>query len=430
MNYSEAMVRLDEMGKLGINLGLERMKLLLKQMGDPQEQLKLIHIAGTNGKGSTSVMLSNILMHSGYTTGIFISPSVLCYRERMQINGEMIPEREFAECAEFVYGCVDQLAPDKRNVTQFELETAIAFEWYKRRNCDYVCLEVGLGGRLDATNVISVPVMQIITSIGFDHMNLLGDTLEKIAFEKAGIIKGGITVVYPLQSEPVMEVIMKKCNEEGSRLVRPDVTSVSGIHDGWKKSEFVYDHRTYHKSLPGKFQIYNCITVIEAAKELKKQGLKITDEDIEFGIGHTYFPARMEVLSEEPFIILDGSHNPDGAKALEQVLKEFSADSIIMIMGVLADKNYHQFLETVGPYADELIAVTPNNPRALDCKALCLEAEKVCKKTSYHEMIKDAVSYAVKQLNENRILVICGSLYLAAEIRPLLLSEIERSKGI
>ncbi len=425
MNYNEAIQYLNSLSKFGIKLGLGRIERLLNEMGNPQNQLKVIHIAGTNGKGSTAMMLANILRHSGYTTGTFISPYIICFRETIQIDGQMISESEFLECAQFVFDCAKRSTVDDENPTQFEIQTAIAFEWYKRRKCEYVCLEVGLGGRFDSTNVISPPIMQIITSISLDHTQILGDTIEEIAFEKAGIIKGGSTVVYPLQSEGALKVIASKCKEVNSKLVMPDLTHLDIGEGDWKKSEFIYEGIVYHKALFGEFQIYNAITTITAARQLRKMGVAITDDDIKQGIEKVAYPARMEVLSNEPFIILDGSHNPDGVKALEKVLKELSNYSITILMGVLADKNYSDMLDTLGKYIDEWIAVTPNNPRALSCKDLYEQIKRKHHNVCYYEDLTQAINYAMEKMNDKSLLVVCGSLYLAADIRPLILSRLE-----
>lgn len=424
MNYSQALEKIYALSRFGINLGLKRICALLEEMGNPQNELQYIHVAGTNGKGSVSTMLSNILIQSGYKTGLFISPYVLCFRERMQISGEMISEDDFAECASFVFHCAQNVSETVEDLTQFEIETAIAFEWYKRKRCDFVCLEVGLGGRFDSTNIIPPPVLQIITSISMDHTAILGETVEKIAFEKAGIIKGGTTILYPLQCEKVLKVIERQCEEKGSILVQPDLTQLHITNDHWLETEFIYDGVKWKKSLPGKFQIYNCITVITAAQQLRKQGIKISDGDIQYALEHTCFPARMEILSKEPLIILDGSHNPDGAKALEETLKELSVGSITIMMGILQDKDYEEILQTVGKYADEFIAVTPNNPRALNCKDLQKKAEKVCKHVRSYESLHTAVHEVLDELSKDVGLIICGSLYLASEIRPILLEQL------
>lgn len=425
MNYEEAMRYVHGLSRFGMNLGLSRMTALLEKLGNPQNQLRFIHIAGTNGKGSISTMLSNMLIHSGYCTGLFISPYVLCFRERMQVNGEMISEEEFSECSSLVCQHADEVAAEFESPTQFELETAIAFVWYQKKRCDLVCLEVGLGGRFDATNVIPCPLLQVITSIGLDHTAILGDHLAQIAFEKAGIIKGSTTVLYPLQDPEVVSVIEKKCREVDSGLQIPDLNQLHILRDDWLEGEFCYDGIKYRKSLPGKVQFYNCITAIEAAKQLRKQGLSIEDGDIRYGIEQTRIPARMELMARSPWVILDGSHNPDGARALESTLQELSTHPITLLMGVLDDKDYLQILRILAPYAKHLIAVTPDSPRALAAKDFAKQAKKFCPKVSSFEDIAEAIHVTVSELQEDDVLVICGSLYLASAARPLLLNELE-----
>lgn len=431
MNYEEAMTYVGGLSRFGVNLGLTRISAILEKLGNPQNDLRFIHVAGTNGKGSVSTMLSNMLMHSGYQTGLFISPYVICFRERMQVNGEMISEEEFAQCASLVCRYADEITAELESPTQFELETAIAFLWYQRKGCDFVCLEVGLGGRFDATNVIPCPLVQVITSIGLDHTAILGDTIEKIAFEKAGIIKGGTTILYPLQEPGVFSVLEKRCKEMESCLRIPDLTSLDIIREDWLEGAFSYHGVSYRKSLPGNVQFYNCITAIEAAKELVSQGVTLSDADIRYGIEHTSVPARMELMSQKPLIILDGSHNPDGARALADTLEKLSSRSITLMMGVLDDKDYMQILTILAPYANQFIAVTPDSPRALAAKKFSEQAALFCPNVSYFEELGTAIHTTLENLMENDVLVICGSLYLASAARPLLKKELEiRSKTL
>lgn len=429
MTYQEAMSYVNGLSRFGMQLGLERIAALLQKMGNPQNELRFVHIAGTNGKGSVSTMLSHILSHSGYRTGLFISPYVLCFRERMQINGQMISEEDFADCAAFVIRCVEALPDQAESPTQFELETAIAFEWYKRKSCDFVCLEVGLGGRFDSTNSIPPPVLQIITAIGLDHTAVLGDSIDKIAFEKAGIIKGGCTVVYPVQEEAALRVLEAKCAETGSQLLQADLSQLCILKDHWLESEFSYKGVTYHKSLPGRIQVYNCLTVLTAAQALQEQGYAICETDIRFGLEHTQFPARMELLSKRPLILLDGAHNPAGAEALADSLRDLSSRRITLMMGVLEDKDYEQIVRILGTFATHFLAVTPDSPRALPAQKLQACAAAICPQSESYEEIESGLNAALQGLGEEDVLVVCGSLYLASTVRPLLLDAI-RSKGL
>lgn len=427
MNYSEVTKKIDELSKFGMNLGLERIRKLLGNMGNPQDSLKFIHIVGTNGKGSVSTMLSNILTHSGYQTGLFTSPSIISFREVMQINGEMISPDELKECGEFVLNHWENSAIHGEYPTQFEVTTAIAIEWFKRKKCDYICLEAGLGGGSDATNVIKTACMQIVTAISHDHTLVLGPKLADITKEKAGVIKGGVTVVYPLLDEKAIEIIKEKCQLVNSLYICPNLKTLRIVDQGnWQSNNFIYEGIIYHKSLSGEFQIYNAITAISAAKQLREMGLKISNKDIVWGVENTFIPARMEVLSKKPLVILDGSHNPGGAKALARALEQFKDNKIVIVMGVLADKDYGRILKYICKYATDFIAVTPKNPRALNCHDLAEKAKEYCQNVFSFDDYDEAISKAFKQARGGQTIVVCGSLYLSADIRPILSDYIDK----
>lgn len=426
MNYGETLDYIASFSLFGSKLGLERLTELLERMGNPHNALKFIHVAGTNGKGSTTTMLSNILRHAGYRTGLYISPYVLCFRERMQLDGEMISEDELAACATYVRTFVDEMAAKGESPTEFEVETAMAFEWYKRRGCEIVCLEVGLGGRFDATNVIAPPELQVITSISLDHVAILGDTVAKIAYEKAGIIKGGAAVIYPLMDEDAVPVLMEQCARTGSTLIQPNANAVTVLSEGLMGTDFMYGEARLHVSLPGHFQIYNTLTVVEAARQLKNQGWRVTEDDISYGVAHTWFPARMEVLSEQPLAILDGAHNPSGTLALEEMLVALAPRPITVIMGMLADKDYETALASIARHAARFIAVTPPNPRALPASELAKCAAKYCADVCWRDALSRALDLAVDSLPEDGALIMCGSLYLAADLRPIALERLGR----
>ncbi len=424
MEYSKAMELLDQFKSGEIRLGLERIRLLLEKMGNPQNELNFIHIAGTNGKGSTAKMLSNILSAANYKTGLYLSPYVLDFREQMQIDGEMIAKAEFAECAKYAFSFLDYEKPNELP-SHFEIQTAIAFEWYKRNKCDYVVLEVGLGGSEDATNVIPAPILQIITSISFDHTSFLGDTLEQIATQKAGIIKGGTTVVYPKTPETVVEVIARRCAITGGKYVLPDLDKLQMDTNDWHYFDFSYENVAYRKSLIGEFQVYNCLVVIEAVKQLIAMGVAITPKQIRSGLENTYFPARMEVLGHQPLVILDGSHNPSGAKALERSLIKMDKSKVTILMGVMADKDYDTILSSLCPHATRFVAVAPDNPRALSEVDLARAAAKYCDDVKSYENISVAVDQTLADLESDDILIVCGSLYLALAIRPILIAGLK-----
>ncbi len=425
MNYDEALEYINYLQIFGIKTGLDRLKVLLDKMGNPQKELKFIHIAGTNGKGSTSYMTSNILKKAGYKTGLYTSPYVLNYRDRIQINNNMISENEFADCITYIKGFVDDMLDTYESPTKFEIETAVAFEWFKRNQCDIVCLEVGLGGRLDATNIIDNALIQVITSIGLDHINILGNTLYDIAKEKSGIIKNSPTIMYPIQEEVVEEVIKNKCAEQNSKLIIADINNLKLLDDSWSNKEFVYNGLKIEKSLYGLYQVYNTITVYEIIRELNNQGFKITTENLLYGIKNTILPARMEVLCDNPLVILDGAHNSSGIKALEQTLKTFKDKKVNIIMGILSDKDYDITLKIIAPYINKFIAVEPPSPRALKSIDLCNYAKKYCSDSFSFENLNDAVDFGLKDCTEDDVLIVCGSLYLVPLIRPILKEKIK-----
>lgn len=425
MTYQEAILHFEQLGKLGIQLGLVRIERLLNCMGNPHHKLKFIHVAGTNGKGSTCYMLSNILSHSGYKTGLFTSPYILDFRESIQVNMHMISEENFSECAEYVYHCAEQSTINNDPPTQFEILTAIAFEFFFRQKCDIVLLEVGLGGTLDSTNIIPPPLLQIITSISLDHTNILGSTIEEITKEKSGIIKGSTTIVYPNLPKEVLHILKKKCKSINGRLIQPDCKSLKFNSRMFGVCDFSYDNISYKKSLLGEIQLYNAILVITASKELNLMGFSLSLESIQYGIENTFIPARMELLSKYPMILLDGSHNEEGAIALKKTLETISNTSIKMIMGVLEDKNIDKILENTAKLSDYFIAVSPNNPRACSSKKLADLAKNYCDNVTQSSSLEEAVNIGFSMLHEGDLLIVCGSLYLSHEIRPILIKKIK-----
>lgn len=424
MTFEETLQYIESLSVFGMKLGLERLSILLKKMGDPQKKLRFIHVAGTNGKGSTAAMVANILRYAGYKTGLYISPYVINIRERMQVDNRLISEQELAECATYVRGIAAEMQAEEESPTQFELETAIAFEWFYRSGCELVCLEVGLGGRFDATNIIDQPLVQVITAIGLDHTAVLGDTIEKIAFEKAGIIKGGVTVLYPIQEEGVRTVIRRKCEETHCNLIIPSLKKLTILDDDWLHMEFSYDGLVLKTSLPGRFQVYNSITAVEAVRQLVKLGYAISEKNIVYGIEHTVFPARMEVLLQKPLVLLDGAHNPSGARALAETLAQLKGRPITMMIGMLADKDCDETLRVLAPYASRIITVTPPNPRALPAKDLAKKAAPYCRVVQDAEDAVETVRLTLDTMQGEEALVICGSLYLASELRPALIEKI------
>ena len=415
MNYTEALEYIHSVCWKGSRPGLERTEELLRLMGNPEKNLKFIHIAGTNGKGSTASMSASILQDAGYTTGLYTSPYIFSFNERMRVNGENISDSELVEVVEFVKPLAESME-DKP--TEFELVTCIAFEFFKRRNCDIVCLEVGMGGELDSTNVIESPVAAVITNVGLDHIEVLGDTVEKIAETKSKIIKEGTSAILYRNEESVEKVVEKRCNEVGATLARPDfdaIISVSADLDGQ-----VFDYKNYKNirlPLLGKHQLKNAATVLTLVDVLVEKGWNITRENIYHGIEKTVWQGRFEVVSHNPLFIVDGGHNPQCIEALLENVREYlGGRRLVVLTGVLADKDYEKMYAEMSEYTDEFVTVTPPNPRALDSESLAKYLERFEKKSNACKTIEEGVRLAKNRAGENGVVLAYGSLYMVADI--------------
>ena len=432
MTTQQAIEALHALPRLGQGaLGLARMQNLCDHLGNPEKELQCIHIAGTNGKGSLAAMTSSILTAAGYKTGLTISPYVVDFRERFQIDGEMIPPRTLANLTEKVLDAIDAIeAEGGEKPVEFEAVTALAFLWFAREKCDLVVLETGLGGRCDATNVVPHKLVAAITKIGYDHMEVLGDTLDKIAAEKAGIIKEGTVVVnYPDQPAEAMGPILTAAAEAHTSIITPDKDDLTLLRD--KRLENRIDYGGYRAALglPGTHQANHAAMAVEIALALWREfGYDISDDAILQGLADARMPARIEVLRRHPLLLLDGCHNPDGAKMLAATLTRADfEENLVGVLGVLADKDYKDMLSDLAPCFAKIYTVTPNCPRALS-------AEELQKEARFHtdaeaaDSVADAIRKAVDYADENNLagVVVCGSLYLAAEARPLLLKEAEK----
>ena len=432
MTTQQAIEALHALPRMGQSApGLARMQNLCDHLGNPEKELQCIHIAGTNGKGSLAAMTSSILTAAGYKTGLTISPYVVDFRERFQIDGEMIPPRTLANLAEKVLDAIDAIeAEGGEKPVEFEAVTALAFLWFAREKCDLVVLETGLGGRCDATNVVPHKLVAAITKIGYDHMEVLGDTLDKIAAEKAGIIKEGTVVVnYPDQPAEAMGPILTAAAEAHTSIITPDKDDLTLLRG--KRLENRIDYGGYRAALglPGTHQANHAAMAVEIALVLWREfGYDISDDAILQGLADARMPARIEVLRRHPLLLLDGCHNPDGAKMLAATLTRADfEENLVGVLGVLADKDYKDMLSDLAPCFAKIYTVTPNCPRALS-------AEELQKEARFHtdaeaaDSVADAIRKAVDYADENNLagVVVCGSLYLAAEARPLLLKEAEK----
>ncbi len=436
MTYQEAMDKINSLLVFGSRPGLERIGAFMERIGSPQKKLSFVHIAGTNGKGSTCAMLANILKCAGYRTGLFISPYVLEFRERFQINGEMIPESRLCDIVERLYPVVEQMKTEGNIITEFEFVFAVAMTWYAEEQCDIVVLETGLGGRFDATNIIDTPLVSVITSISLDHTAVLGDTYEKIAFEKCGIIKqNGMTVAYGEQKDGVQEVIRRTAQERQNRLYIADTANVRVTESGLNGSVFVWEGRQWHIPLMGEHQVKNAVTVLDTVKALRERGIAIAEKAVEEGLAGVAFPARQELLCREPVVMLDGSHNPDGVRALAGALKACLPDrKKIGIIGMLADKDVNAALAEIVPLFEEIIAVPVHNPRAMGERELADRIAgydiAVCAESDYERALQKAMA----RMNDQTALIIFGSLYLAGDIREkakkMIISTLQEDKKV
>ena len=410
---------------------LERMHALLDALGNPEQQLKCIHIAGTNGKGTLSVMTASILTHAGYKTGLTVSPYVVDFRERFQINGEMIPPRTLADLTEEVLDAVDGLcAAGQPSPVEFEVVTAIAMLWFAREHCDFVVLETGLGGRYDATNAIPSPLVAAITRIGMDHTDVLGDTLAEIAAEKAGIIKEGCAVVcYPDQPPEAMGPLLTAAAEAHTSIQTPEMDNILPLKCRPLQNYIDYGGYRVMLAFPGKHQANHAAMAIEIALILWRQyGYEISDEAIEAGLQAARMPARIEVIRRHPLLLLDGCHNPDGAAALASTLADAGYEgNLVGVMGVLKDKDHTPMLEALSDTFDKVFTVTPDCPRAMTAEEL-EEAARYHLDVEVGGSVRQAICKAVEYADYHNLagVVVCGSLYLAAEARPILLEEAER----
>lgn len=424
MTYREAMDKINSRLLFGMKPGLERMWALTARLGNPQNRLKFVHVCGTNGKGTTCTLTASVLRESGYKTGLNISPYVLDFRERFQIDGQMISEEALAREMDVIWPEVERLDSEGVVVSEFELVTAIALHWFAGEGCDVAVLEVGMGGLHDATNVIPTPEAAAIMSISLDHTAWLGDTVEQIAREKSGIIKpGGWVVLYPEQQPGVREVVEEACARQNAELRVPDLSAITVLSEGLDGAELKADKMRLHTPFLGAHQEKNAATALEIVKILRERGFAIPDEALAAGFRKAFIPARMEVLSREPLCLLDGGHNPGCAAVLRDALERFVPGRRVAVMGMMADKDSASALEIVGPLFDRIITVRPENPRSLPAEELAAGAGRFCREALPAGSCQRALELALESLGAEDALVVCGSFYLAGEMRPLLLEK-------
>lgn len=419
MNYKEARVYLDEVSKYGSVLGLESMRELLHRLGDPQNELKFIHISGTNGKGSVLAYLSTILSGAGYRTGRYISPTLFSYRERIQVDGEYI-EKESLAChvTAIAAAAEDMQKAGLPSPTVFEIETALAFLYFKEKRCDIVTLEVGCGGLLDATNVITTTLMEVIASISMDHTDLLGDTLAKIAAQKAGIIKPDTMVVSAQQKSEAAQVIEDTCKEQHCTLQMVDESKISNVHYGAEGQTFSY--KTWENvaiSLAGSYQIKNAALALEGVEALRKLGYALSDQQVREGLLHTAWRGRFTTLRRDPTVIIDGAHNPAAALELKESMERyFPGKTLYFVMGMFKDKDYAQVIDLTAPLARHIITVeTPGNPRAMPARELAEAVGKVNPSVEWADSVAHGIEKALAMAGKEDAVIVFGSLSFLGE---------------
>ena len=463
--YQDALDWIHSTMRFGSKLGLERIARLLEVLGNPQADMRFVHVAGTNGKGSVTAMVASVLQQSGYRTGMYISPYLEDFRERIMINGKKIPKAKVSDLVDRIKPAIDDLVKEGfDHPTEFEINTALGLMYFAEENCDYVSLEVGLGGQFDATNVVT-PVVSVITTIGYDHMEQLGNTLAQIAFEKAGILKPGVPVVTGVSEDEPLSVIKKRAEDLGCPLTI--VGNVPFADVTWKevpnetplpedmpfpKGANIdlegpgYSFRDIHVPLLGKHQELNAALAIaalmharvkplrlsvlegvkpeseetEQTKKLDLLPIALDEQGIRTGIARTIWPGRLEIMNREPLVILDGAHNPQGAQVLSEFLKELKGRKIICVYGILGDKSYQEATSLIVPLCDEIIVTKPRTPRALDPNVLADETRKYKDKVWVKEDLEGALELALGRASSNDVVMCCGSLYLVGPARTFL----------
>lgn len=425
MNREEAINFIDNSKKFGSKLGLERIKKLCELLGNPQDKLKFIHIAGTNGKGSTSLYIHNALVDAGYKTGLYTSPFIYEFNERIQINGTTIPDDDLTEIMSTVADSVKIMTDEGyEHPTEFELITATAFLYFEKEKCDAVVLEVGLGGIFDATNIIRTPVLSVITSISLDHTDYLGNTVGDVAKNKCGIIKEGVPVLsYMYQPNEALEVIKETASKNDSpfTLATDDTLIINTM--GLDGSNFSYKGDDYHTSLVGKYQIYNAITSISAVKLLNDGGFRVSAENIKRGFSKAKWPARFEILNRNPLVIADGSHNADGMRAFVEAAKEVIDKKTICVFGMLKDKDYEYCIKKLSEIADTVVVTEVDNPRRETVDKLSQTAKKYIKNVYEEKENDDAVKKALELAGNCGTVIALGSLYMMKNIKDAIKNE-------
>lgn len=400
---------------------LDREVELLRRIGDPQKQLKFIHIAGTNGKGSTAAMLASIFQRAGYTTGLYTSPYIIRFNERIQVNGEQIPDED-------VIGILEQIRPladaMEDHPTEFELVTAIGMEYFARKKCDIVVLEVGLGGEFDATNAIDAPEAAVMVNIGLDHMQVLGNTLEEIASAKAGILKPGCDCVIYEQTESVERVFESRCAALNIPVHHAVFSALTLKSCGLDGQTFDWNGmKDLHFPLLGEHQLHNVCTVLTTVEVMRGRGYELPEAAVREGLDRVTWPGRFEVVRRDPMFIVDGGHNPQCLEALVRAFDDYlPGKKITFLNGCMADKDFGEMFADLAPYAAEFVTVTPQNPRALPAEELKAHLLRYHLPVTACETVGEGVRTAIAHAGRDGVVCACGSLYMIGDI----MAELEK----
>lgn len=404
MNYNDALEYIHSSPKISKKIGNESLKKVLKKLGSPEQKLDFVHIAGTNGKGSVSAMVSSVLCTANYKTGLFISPYIERFNERISVNNVNISDEELARITDYVKSLLEKMEIE---LSEFALIFVISLIYFAEQSCEVVVLETGLGGRLDATNAIDKSLVSAITSIGLDHTQYLGNTIEEIAKEKAGIIKkNGKVVLYHSPHKNVLEIFRRKCSEMNASLAICDLPVVFD-------DKLIYGSDEYILSLKGDYQYSNGAVCLEIIEKLRDEGFSISKESVKKGLSSTIWPGRFEWLS--PHLLIDGCHNVDGVREFGKSLAKYN-EPVTIITGVMSDKDYRSIAEELSKITKNIIITEPDVPRALSSS----DYESVFNSFGIYPVVISDVRCAVDEgLKSGGICAVCGSLYLIGEVRSI-----------
>lgn len=430
MNYNECIHYLEEEVGFGSVPGLERIQALCDKLGNPEQELSVIHVAGTNGKGSAVAMLSSILQTAGYCVGTYTSPHLDRYNERFTINGKEISDDDFAKEITLIKEICMELAAEGQAVpTLFEIVTGAAFHYFSEQKVDILILEVGLGGKYDATNIVPSPLLSLIMSISIDHTDFLGDSIEKIASEKAGIIKKNCPVVLYSQDKIVYNIMWTTAQELKASFYCPESAEVHISSQTLEGTVFsvktdLLSMNNVELPLLGSYQVCNAVTVLEACAVLRERGLALSEEAIRAGLKHARWAGRMEICGKEPLVLLDGAHNADGILQLANSIQTyFNKNRVTLILGVLGDKEYTKMAELILPHADTVILTEPHSERKLDVFSLARSISEYNGTIYTEKEIESAFEKALSITPADGIILCCGSLYMIGAMRTYILNR-------